>query len=379
MKVGIVCYPGYGGSGVVASELGKALATKGIEVHFICFERPFRLEGFEEGVYYHEVEPVDYPLFKLPLYYLPLAGKIIEVVRTYNLDLIHAHYAIPHTISALTAKEILAQEGKKIGVVTTLHGTDVTLVGQRRELYDITRWCLQKSDGLTAVSSFLKEETSNIFNLTPDAIEVIYNFIDLNEYRPEVVGQSLKLKLGIKKKQKVITHISNFRPVKRPMDVLKIFEKLLEKIDGVLLLVGEGPETGLILNEVQNKKLGGRVKFLGKLPKVKEVLNITDVLLITSETESFGLVALEAMAMEVPVVAYRVGGLPEVVINGENGFLVDFKNIDEAVAATEKLLLNPELKIKFGQKGRLRAKEKFNLEIQVNRYLNYYEKVLKVV
>jgi len=378
MKIGIVSYPGYGGSGVVAAELGKALAMRGIEVHFICFERPFRLEGIRDGVYYHEVEPIDYPLFKFPLYYLPLAGKIIEVVRTYHLDLIHAHYAIPHTIAALTAQEILALEGKKIKVVTTLHGTDVTLVGQRREVFDLTRWSLKKSDGLTAVSMFLKDETCKIFNLPPEEIEVIYNFVDLNEYKPSD-DLSLKFKLGIKDSQKIITHISNFRPVKRALDALRILESLLIEIDCVLLYVGEGPETGLVLNEVHNKKLNDKVKFLGKMPQVTDVLNISDVLLVTSETESFGLAALEAMAMEVPVVAFRVGGLPEVVRDGENGFLVEFGNIEKAALAVKSLILNLDLKKEFGKKARIKACKNFNLENQVIQYLNYYKKILKAI
>ena len=378
MKIGIISYPGYGGSGVVAAELGKALAMRGIEVHFICFERPFRLEGIRDGVYYHEVEPVDYPLFKFPLYYLPLAGKIIEVVRTYELDLIHAHYAIPHTIAALTAQEILAQEGKQIPVVTTLHGTDVTLVGQRQEVYDITRWCLKKSNGLTAVSNFLQKEACRIFNLPLDSIEVIYNFIDLGEYQ-KTTDKSLKSKLGIKNQQKIITHISNFRPVKRALDAFKIFKTVIKEIDCVLLYVGEGPETSLIIKEVQRNNLQDKVKFLGKLPKVQEVLNISDVVLITSEMESFGLVALEAMAMEVPLVAYRVGGIPEVLDDGENSFLVEFGDINGASYMVQKLLTNSDLKNDFGKKARIKAFKNFNLENQVIQYLNYYKKILKTI
>ena len=376
MKIGIVCYPGYGGSGVVAAELGKALGQKGVEVHFICFERPFRLEGILPGVYYHEVEPVDYPLFKFPLYYLPLAGKIIEVVRTYQIDLIHTHYAIPHTVAALLAKEILSSEGKDLKVITTLHGTDVTLVGQRRELFDITRWSILKSDGVTAVSEYLKNVTCEIFAVSPKTVEVIYNFVDLDEYQPKK-DESLKEKLGVSEKQKVITHISNFRPVKRALDVLVIFSIVQTEVDTVLVYVGEGPDTGRVLDEVQKRKLTNKVKFLGKMPKVRDVLSISDVLLITSETESFGLVALEAMAMEVPVVAYRVGGLPEVVVDGKTGYLVDYLDLEKAAEAVVKLFKEPWLKREFGRWGRIRAKERFCKEKQVLNYLKYYEKILK--
>jgi len=372
MNIGIVCYPTYGGSGVIATELGQEIARRGHNVHFISYSIPQRLDSFQERVFFHEVEVPTYPLFQYPPYSLALATKIAEVAEYRELDLLHVHYAIPHATSALLAREITSTKGFK--VITTLHGTDITVVGSNPSYLPVARQSMERSDGLTAVSQYLKKVTLEKFSITKE-IEVIPNFVDIQKFRREAVIPCLRGAKG--EGEKVVIHISNFRPIKRLADVVEVFYLLQKAIPCQLLLVGDGPERAKTEQLCRQKGIISSVNFLGKQNAIRELLNFSDLLLLPSEKESFGLVALEALACEVPVVATRVGGLPEVIIHGEVGFLCEVGDINTMYEYSLKLLQDKPLRREMGLKGRQRVIDFFSLESVVNRYEDYYFRVLQ--
>ncbi len=336
MKVGITCYPTYGGSGAVATELGIALAARGHEVHFISYEHPFRLPHFLPRVYFHEVSIGNYPLFEYPPYDLALAVRMHDVVLSQGLDLLHVHYAIPHATSAWIAKEMLREQGRALPVVTTLHGTDITIVGQDHSYQAITRFSIEKSDRITAVSQWLKDETIKAFGCSNNRIEVIPNFVDPVIFDRARHGEGLRMELGGGKP--VLMHISNFRPVKRVRDVVRVFAKVRERVPCVLVMVGDGPERGAAEEEARNLGVTADVRFLGKIDAVAPLLAAADVYVFPSESESFGLSALEALASGVPVVAARVGGVPDVVRDGVTGALLPLGDVDGMAEATVRFL-----------------------------------------
>ncbi|GAB6152453.1 N-acetyl-alpha-D-glucosaminyl L-malate synthase BshA [Desulfosporosinus burensis] len=374
MKIGMVCYPSYGGSGVVATELGYALGEHGHEVHFISSARPFRLHRFHEKLFFHEVTDVNYPLFKFPPYTLLLANKIVEVANYVGLDVIHAHYAIPHSISALLAKQMMT---RPLPLVTTLHGTDVTLVGAFEEFFNLTRLGLKSSDQITAVSRSLARDTEKIFGPIDQDIKVIPNFIDPNVYLPMKGLMDRFRRHFAPQGEKILAHISNFREVKRVVDVVRIFSLVEKVIPCRLLLVGDGPEMVRVEREAVKLGLERKVMFLGKQESVKEILQMVDVFILPSEQESFGLVALEAMACGVPVIASRVGGLPEVVIHGKTGYLAevgDVLGMSEAVLS----LLTDDLRYKsFSEQAVTWARETFPVERAVKEYESAYEDAIQ--
>jgi N-acetyl-alpha-D-glucosaminyl L-malate synthase BshA len=325
MKIGIVCYPTFGGSGVVATELGKALADRGHQIHFVTYNQPARLDFFSENLFYHEVSVSQYPLFDYPPYELALASRLVDVVRFEQLDLLHVHYAIPHASAAFMAKQILATYGISIPFITTLHGTDITLVGQDSTYKPVVTFSINKSDGVTAVSEHLKQDTYKYFDIEKD-IRVIPNFIDLTRF-------SLKAKDHFKKAiapngEKVLVHTSNFRKVKRTEDVIKMFAKVIEKIPSKLLMVGDGGERSVCEQLSRDLGISEHVRFLGKQDAIEEILSVSDLFLMPSQSESFGLAALEAMACKVPVISSNAGGLPELNIEGVTGFLKDVGDVD---------------------------------------------------
>jgi len=371
MRIGMICYPSYGGSGVVATELGKRLAERGHLVHFISYERPFKLDVFHENLFYHEVGVFDYPLFKFPPYSLALASKILEVAKWADLDVLHVHYAIPHTVSAYLAKQMLREH--RLPVVTTLHGTDITVVGHDEQFYDITKFSIEVSDGVTAVSDSLRRQTAEIFKIDRD-IRTIYNFVDPEEYKPLRCPELRRHFAG--EEEKILIHISNFRPVKRVYDVVEIFRRVNMAVPSRLLLVGDGPDGPAVHNQVRELGLMERVNFLGKQERVVELISMSDLCLLPSEKESFGLVALEAMACEVPVIASTAGGIPETVIDGETGFLFAVGQVAEMAAKAAKVLQNPEQLREMGRKARIDAIERFHIDDIVNDYENYYEEII---
>ncbi|HEX6307814.1 MAG TPA: N-acetyl-alpha-D-glucosaminyl L-malate synthase BshA [Longimicrobiales bacterium] len=371
MKIGISCYPVYGGSGVVATELGIELAQRGHEVHFITYAQPFRLPYFMERIYYHEVEVPNYPLFEHPPYNLALSVAIQNAVEQYDLDLLHAHYAVPHATSAWIAKEMLGRKGFRI--VTTLHGTDITLVGQDPSFQSLTQFSIRKSDGLTAVSEFLRRETHEHFDIPLDDIRVIPNFVDLQKYsRDAYPCHRSKL---TREGEKIVTHISNFRAVKRVDDVVRVFSRIVREVPARLLLVGDGPERGKVHEVAEAEGVSDRVLFLGKQNSVAELLACSDLCLLPSELEAFGLVALEAMACGVPVIATRTGGVPEVVEDGVSGFLAPVGDIAAMAAAAIPLLRDAE-KWQQLSAGARRGAERFSADRIVSEYESFYEEVL---
>lgn len=370
MKIGIVCYPTFGGSGVVATELGKGLAKKGHEVHFITYSQPTRLDFFNENLFYHEVNIRSYPLFKYPPYELALASKMVDVVKFEKLDLLHVHYAIPHASAAVMARQILKSEGIDIPVVTTLHGTDITLVGKDPSYEPVVTFSINQSDGVTAVSEDLKKDTYKHFNILRE-IEVIPNFIDLTKFKRQ---RKDHFKTAIcPNGEKLIVHTSNFRKVKRVDDVVRIFHKISESVPSRLLLVGDGPERGLI--EALCRELGiyDEVRFLGKLEAVEEVLSVADLFLMPSEKESFGLAALEAMACEVPVISSNAGGIPELNINGVTGFTSKIGDIEEMTQNALHVLSDEHLET-FKTNALVQAK-KFDIDVILPQYEKFYEDV----
>ena len=372
MKIGIVCYPTYGGSGVVATELGLGLARKGHEVHFITYRRPVRLSVFSPNVFYHEVDGEDYPLFEFPPYDTALASKIVDVVQYQNLDLLHVHYAIPHATVAYMAKKILLTKGRYIPVVTTLHGTDITLVGNNRAFAPVVEFSINKSDGVTAVSQNLKEETMRTFNIERD-IQVIYNFIDFHRFKK--TNKEHFKKIIAPDGERILVHMSNFRKVKRVEDVILIFQKVHAQIPSRLLMIGDGPERQNAEQLCREIGLCDEIRFLGKQDAVEELLAICDLFLMPSETESFGLAALEAMACEIPVISSNGGGLPEVNIHGVTGFLSDSGNVAEMADYAIQLLQNEEMLQQFRANALEQAK-RFDLDTILPDYERYYETVI---
>ena len=371
MNIGIACYPTYGGSGVVASELGKSLAERGHKIHFISYAMPFRLDGFSENIYYHEVEISSYPLFDFPLYTPALASKIVEVAKFEKLDIIHAHYAIPHAISAYLAKQILGDTNIKI--VTTLHGTDITLVGLEPSYLPVMKFSIEQSDAVTAVSRFLKEKTLTSYQIKKP-ISVIPNFVDCSKYI-RVTDEHVRRQFA-PNNEKILIHISNFRPLKRVGDVIRIFNIVRQKVKSKLLLVGDGPDRSNAEQLVRELGIVEDVKFLGKQAEIIPLLSIADLFLIPSQSESFGLSALEAMACEVPVVASSVGGLPEVVIHGTTGFISEIGDVERMAKYSVELLMNEAKHRMFADASRKRAVEQFEEQGIVSQYEDLYEIIL---
>jgi L-malate glycosyltransferase len=369
MNVGITCYPTYGGSGAVATELGIALAARGHEVHFITYRHPFRLPRFLPRIYLHEVDVGKYPLFEYPPYDLALAVRMHEVVRSHKLDLLHVHYAIPHATSAWIAKEMLRKDGDDITVITTLHGTDITLVGQDRSFYPITRFSIEKSDRITAVSEYLRRETIAAFGCTGCDVEVIHNFVDGEVYRRSRYPAQLREVAGDKR---VLIHVSNFRSVKRVRDVVRIFARVHKEIPSVLVMVGDGPDRADAEEEVREQGLTQAVFFLGKIDAVAPLLASSDLFLLPSQTESFGLSALEALACGVPVVGSQTGGLPEVVREGVTGMLRPAGDVDAMVHAAVAILSDPSRWRSMSAAAAADARERFSRDAIVARYEALY-------
>lgn len=371
MRIGITCYPTYGGSGAVATELGLELGQRGHQVHLISYASPFRLRGFAENVYYHEVDLSGvYPLLEYFPYSLALAVKQHEVAQRENLDVLHVHYAVPHATAAFLAKEMLAEE-RAIRVITTLHGTDITLVGQERSFFTVTKFSIERSDAVTAVSQYLKDETYSAFGCVGCAIEVIPNFINLQEYFPAKADCRATL---APPDTKVLMHISNFREVKRVPDVVRVFAKVLAQRPAELVLIGDGPQRPETEEEVTRLGVGEHVRFLGKVDYVADLLRAADLFLLPSASESFGLSALEAMGCGVPVVASNTGGLPEVVEDGETGALVEVGDVD-GMAERALELLEPGRWSAAREAGVVRARE-FAAELIVPRYEALYDRVV---
>ncbi len=366
MKIGIVCYPTYGGSGVIATELGKALAARGHQIHFISYAMPMRLDGFLGDVFYHEVEMTSYPLFEFPLYTPALASKIVEVARFEKLDLVHAHYAIPHAISAYLARGIL---GGGMKIITTLHGTDITLVGLEPSFLPVMKFSIEQSDGVTAVSRFLREKTTTNYAINKD-IRVIPNFVDTEKYQ-RMPSDEVRAKFA-PHGERVLIHVSNFRAVKRVPDVIKIFNEIRKKVPSHLLLVGDGPDRSACEILVRELKLEKEVRFLGKQLEIVPILSASDLMLMPSQSESFGLSALEAMACEVPVISTSVGGLPELQVHGETGYIAEIGDIDRMARYAVELLTNDTKRLMFSEACRRRAVEHFDVRRIVNMYEDYY-------
>lgn len=372
MKIGIVCYPTFGGSGVVATELGKGLAKVGHEVHFITYKQPMRLDFFSENLFYHEVDIKSYPLFEFAPYELALASKMVSVVKYEGLDLLHVHYAIPHASSAYLAKQILKTHGISIPVVTTLHGTDITLVGKDPSYEPVVTFSINQSDGVTAVSEDLKKETYEYFDIQQE-IEVIPNFIDLERFKKQ---RKDHFKFAIcPNGEKLLVHTSNFRKVKRVEDVIQVFYNIRKQIPAKLLLVGDGPERDRMERLCRTLGTSEDIRFLGKLEAVEEVLSVADLFVMPSEKESFGLAALEAMACEVPVLSSNAGGIPELNLHGVTGFVCEVGDVEDM---TEKALtiLDESRLPGFKERALARAKE-FDIDQVLPKYVSYYERTLE--
>ena len=373
MKIGIVCYPTYGGSGVLATELGLGLAKKGHQVHFITYRRPARLGHFHENVFYHEVTNEDYPLFEYPPYDTALASKLVDVIRYEKIEILHVHYAIPHAAVAYMAKKILLQEGRYIPVVTTLHGTDITLVGTNETFAPVVAFSINKSDGVTAVSESLKQQTLDAFPIQKD-IKVIYNFIDFNRFKKS--DKDHFKKAIAPDGERVLVHVSNFRKVKRVEDVVKVFKKVNGFIPSKLLLIGDGPERHNAEMLCRKLNLCSEIRFLGKQDAIEELLAVSDLFIMPSENESFGLAALEAMACEVPIISTNVGGLPEVNLHGQTGFLSEVGDVEDMGMNAIKILKDEQTLAAFRKNAIAQAK-KFDLENILPQYEAYYEEILR--
>ena len=372
MRIGIVLYPTFGGSGVLATELGKALAKKGHQVHFISYSQPARLEAFVENIFYHEVYIPQYPLFQHAPYETALAGKIVEIVKSNHLELLHVHYAIPHASAALMAKQILKEDHIHIPVVTTLHGTDITLVGREASYEPVVTWSINQSDAVTAVSDSLVRDTLKHFSVKRP-IRMIPNFIDFERFNKKP-RQHFK-DLIAPNSERIIVHTSNFRKVKRVEDVIRIFNIIQQKVPAKLLLIGDGPERSNIEKVCRELHVCDKVTYLGKQEAIEEILSICDLFILPSESESFGLSALEAMACEVPVISTNTGGLPEVNIHGKTGFLSDIGNYEEMAENALCLLSNNDLLIEF-RKNALEQAMKFDLNVVLNQYVEVYEEMI---
>lgn len=374
MKIGVVCYPTFGGSGVVATELGIQMAKKGHEVHFITYSQPVRLDIFEPNIYYHEVNVHDYPLFEYQPYELALSSKMVDTVLTEGIDILHVHYAIPHAYAAYMAKKILLEKGIYIPVVTTLHGTDITLVGKNPSYKPAVTFSINKSDIVTSVSQSLKENTLRSF-VVKNKIEVIPNFVDLSLYQKDVPCQRSQIAPN---GEKIVTHISNMRTVKRIPDIIDIFYRIQNEEEAILLMIGDGPEREKAEQQAKDLGIYSKVKFLGKTTEIKKLLCMSDLFLLTSATESFGLVALEAMAAKVPVISSNAGGIREVNVHGVTGYLATIGDVETMANYSLKLLQNPELHEEFRNNAYERAKE-FSMDIIVPKYEEVYNRALSSI
>lgn len=371
MKIGITCYPTVGGSGVVATELGKLLAEKGHEIHFISSGLPFRLNKMYHNIYYHQVEVNSYSVFQYPPYDLALASKIAEVIKREQMDILHVHYAIPHAVCAILAKQMA---GTDVKIVTTLHGTDITVLGYDPSLTDLIKFGIEKSDAVTAVSNALVEQTIEVIN--PDkTIETVYNFIDERVYQ-KTDSHHLRQEYGILDHEKVVIHVSNFRGVKRVQDVVASFAKIQEAVPSKLLLVGDGPEMTPVCKLVSKLGLDDHVLFLGKQDKLEELYSLSDLLLLLSEKESFGLVLLEAMACGVPCIGTNIGGIPEVIIDGETGYICEFGNVDEVAEKSIQLLTDSVRHKAFSKAAMSLVESSFRSETITEEYLAIYRRLL---
>lgn len=377
MRIGITCYPTYGGSGVVATELGIELSMLGHEIHFISSSQPFRLSGRNDGIFYHEVPVSTYPLFEFPPYDLALASRMAEVAEFYALDLLHVHYAIPHSVSALLARQMLAARGIRLPFVTTLHGTDITLVGLDRSYLPITRYAIQESDGVTSISSYLRDKTYEDFGVTRD-IAVVPNFVNCNVYTPikdEAARAEARHRLA-PPEDAILMHLSNFRPVKRVVDVVKVFARVAHEVPSQLVLVGDGPDRSAAEWLAHDLGIHSRIHFLGKQDRVNELLPLADLMLMPSEMESFGLAALEANACKVPTIATRVGGVPELITEGENGMLFEVGDVDGMADAAIALLKDKGKLQAMRESSRRVAQKRFCSTLVLPQYVRYYESVL---
>jgi N-acetyl-alpha-D-glucosaminyl L-malate synthase BshA len=377
MRIGITCYPTYGGSGVVATELGIELSALGHEIHFISYSQPFRLTGRNGGIFYHEVPVSSYPLFEFPPYDLALASRMAEVAEFYQLDLLHVHYAIPHSVSAMLARQMLAARGRRLPFVTTLHGTDITLVGLDRSYLPITRYSIQESDGVTSISQYLKDKTLADFDITRD-IAVVPNFVNCDQYAPirdEDARRASRERL-VGSDEPILIHLSNFRPVKRVIDVVKVFAEVVRAIPAQLVLVGDGPDRSSAEYLVHDLGIQGRVHFLGKQDRVNELLPLADLMLLPSQLESFGLAALEAMACKVPTIATRVGGVPELIDHEETGLLFSVGDVDAMAEGAIGLLRDQARLQQMRDAARRAAQKRFCSTLVLPQYVKYYEWVL---
>jgi N-acetyl-alpha-D-glucosaminyl L-malate synthase BshA len=373
MNIAIVCYPTFGGSGVLATELGKALAEKGHQVHFITYQQPVRLSGFHANLFYHEVRVPTYPLFDFPPYETALASAMVDVVINHDIQILHVHYAIPHAAAAYMAKQILAKKGISLPVITTLHGTDITLIGKDKTYSPVVTFSMEESDALTAVSENLKEETYKNFDIAKP-IEVIYNFVDIANFNKKPVDAFKKMVAP--NGEKIIMHASNFRKLKRVRDVVDVFIRIANQMPAKLLLIGDGPERPELESYTRSLSLCNDIKFLGKQEQIEDILPIADLFLLPSEYESFGLSALEAMAAEVPVISTNAGGLPEININGFSGFMSDVGDIEDMSKNAISILSDPLIHQQFKINAFTQAK-KFGISSIVPQYETLYERVMR--
>ncbi|MBS4217325.1 N-acetyl-alpha-D-glucosaminyl L-malate synthase BshA [Bacillus sp. FJAT-49711] len=374
LKIGITCYPTVGGSGVIATELGKMLAEKGHQIHFITSNIPFRLDVLHHNIYFHQVSVNQYSVFQYPPYDIALASKMAEVIKREQLDILHVHYAIPHAVCAILAKQMA---GTDVKIVTTLHGTDITVLGYDATLAEAIKFGIEKSDSVTAVSNALKMQTNEVVGAEKD-ISVIHNFIDERVYR-KVNADHLRLAYGIKEEEKVIIHVSNFRKVKRVRDVVASFAKIAKEIPAKLLLVGDGPENTRICKLVKELDIEDKVLFLGRQDHLEELYSISDLMLLLSEKESFGLVALEAMACGVPCIGTNIGGIPEVIIDGYNGFICELGDLETISNKSLSLLQNESSLEEFSHHASLTPMERFQSNLIVEKYEKLYESLMQSV
>ena len=371
LKIGITCYPTVGGSGVLATELGKMLAERGHEIHFITSSVPFRLNKLYPNVFFHEVQVNNYSVFQYPPYDLALASKMADVIRDEKLDVLHVHYAIPHAVCAVLARDMC---GENIGIVTTLHGTDISILGQDSNLAQAIKYGIEKSDIVTTVSNALKEQTYEVIG-TNKEIETVYNFVDESVFKP-IVESNLREQLGIAEDERVLIHVSNFRKIKNLPDVVETFLKVRKELPAKLLLVGDGPEKQRVLEQVHSSIYKDDILFLGKQENIAELFSISDLKLLLSETESFGLVLLEALACGVPGIGTNVGGIPEVIDHGENGFIVNLGDVDEAAQYAIELLKDEEKLIRFRQAAINTVQTKFLAKPIIDQYEQLYERLV---
>lgn len=372
MKIAIVCYPTFGGSGVVATELGLALSHRGHEVHFITYKQPVRLEVLNSSLHFHEVNVPDYPLFHYQPYELALSSKLVDTVKTYGIELLHVHYAIPHAYAGYMAKQMLKDQGIELPIVTTLHGTDVTLVGKHPFYKPAVTFSINHSDCVTSVSDSLKQDTLNLFEVHKE-IKVIPNFVDFSKHQHH--DEDCQRSLIAQDNQKIITHISNFRKVKRIDDVIEVFYRIQKKVNAILIMVGDGSERLKAMETCEQLGIESKVKFLGKSNQVYQILCYSDLFILPSSSESFGLAALEAMMMRVPVISTNVGGLPEVNIEGESGYLFELGDV-EGMAQKSITLLNDEQKLEIMKDRAYTLAKRFDIESVVSQYINVYKAAL---